>query len=84
MFLENQFNSFLSKDNFILAFKRLQTAPRNLYKELYGEDLQIFGLFLEENIKNLLNEIDTNIFKSESSYKIFIPRKIILLDHFLY
>jgi len=75
MFYGDQFNNFLTLDNFALAFKRLQTASRNLYKELYYEDLQIFGLFLEENITLLLNEIDQGIFKAESSYKIFFPKK---------
>lgn len=75
MFSESQFESFLSKENFFLAFKRLQTAPRNLYKDLYYEDLKIFGLFLDNNIKNLLNEIEHGIFKPESSYKLFVPKK---------
>ncbi|MDG2989874.1 RNA-directed DNA polymerase [Candidatus Synechococcus calcipolaris G9] len=75
MLKESQFESFLSKENFILAFQRLQTAPRNVYKDLYYEDLKIFGLFLEENIKSLLDEIKHCIFSPTSSYKIFIPKK---------
>ncbi len=73
----NQFDfaQFLKSENFRLAFQRLQTAPGSLYKELYREDLKIFGLFLEENIKSLLNEIEQNIFKPENSYKIFLPKK---------
>ncbi|WP_041780059.1 hypothetical protein [Allocoleopsis franciscana] len=75
MFLVNQFDNFLTLENFHLAFSRLQTATRDLYKELYYEDLKIFGLFLDENIKFVLNEIEQGIFKPESSYKIFIPKK---------
>jgi len=75
MCLDNQFEHFLTSENFHLAFQRLQTASRNLYKDLYYEDLQIFGLFLEENIKFLLHEIEQGIFKPENSYKIFIPKK---------
>lgn len=75
MLLENQFEDFLTLENFHLAFMRLQTAPKNLYKELYYEDLQIFNHFLSENIKLLLNELDKGIFKPEGSYKIFIPKK---------
>lgn len=71
----NQRESFLSTENFQLAFRRLQTAPRNFYKELYYEDLQIFELLLESNIKSTLTEIEQDIFKPESSYKIFIPKK---------
>jgi hypothetical protein len=75
MFSANQFDDFLTPENFNLAFRRLQTASRDLYKELYYEDIKIFGLFLDENIKLLLNEIKQGIFKPESSYKIFIPKK---------
>lgn len=58
MFSTNQFEDFLTPENFHLAFKRLQTASRDLYKELYYEDLLIFGLFLDENINLLLHEIE--------------------------
>jgi len=75
MFSGNQFNDFITPEKFHLAFRRLQTASRDLYKELYYEDLRIFGLFLDENIKFLLNEIEQGIFKPESSYKIFVPKK---------
>lgn len=75
MFLVNQFDDFLTPGNFHLAFERLQTASRNLYKELYYEDLQIFGLFLDDNINLIIHDIEQGIFKPESSYKIFIPKK---------
>lgn len=75
MLSESQFEDFLTLENFHLAFNRLQTAARALYKELYYEDLQIFGLFLDENIKLLVHEIEQEIFKPESSYKIFVPKK---------
>lgn len=73
------FDDFLTHENFHLAYERLKTASRSLYKELYYEDIKIFGLFLEKNISILLNEIEQNIFKPESSYKIFIPKKNNLL-----
>lgn len=72
---EYQVQNFLSVDNFRLAFDRLRTASRNTYKELYYEDLKIFGLCLGENIETLLNEIQQEIFNPESSYKIFVPKK---------
>lgn len=75
MFSANQFEDFLTPGNFHLAFRRLQTASRDLYKELYYEDIQIFGLFLDENIKLIINDIKQGIFKPESSYKIFLPKK---------
>ncbi|YAF96191.1 MAG: reverse transcriptase domain-containing protein [Nodularia sp. CChRGM 3473] len=69
------FDLFLTSENFHLAYQRLQTASRNLYKELYYEDIKIFGLFLDKNIATLLNEVEQKIFKPESSYKIFVPKK---------
>lgn len=72
---KSQFDIFLTSDNFQLAFKRLQTASRNLYKELYYQDLKIFGFFLDQNIESLINEIGQKIFKPEKSYKIFMPKK---------
>lgn len=75
MSAESHFKQFLTVENFHLSFRRLQTAPRNLYKELYHEDLKIFGLFLDENIDSLVNEIEQCIFKASSSHKIFITKK---------
>lgn len=70
-----QYDKFLTYNNFYLAFRRLQTASRNLYKQLYYEDLKIFGFFITENINSLINEIKQEIYKPEKSYKIFIPKK---------
>lgn len=75
MSTRQHFDDFLTPENFHLAYQRLQTASRNLYKELYYEDIKIFGFFLEKNISILLNEIEQDIYKPESSYKIFIPKK---------
>lgn len=75
MLSKSHFDDFFTPENFNLAFQRLQTASRNLYKDLYYEDIGIFGFNLERNISVLLNEIEQEIFKPESSYKIFIPKK---------
>ena len=74
--IDSQKELFLATENFKLAFKRLQTASRNLYKELYIEDLEIFGFLLEGNIENLIEEIRNNIFEPEKSFKIFLPKKL--------
>lgn len=70
-----QDEKFLSEDNFRLAFLRLQTAPRNLYKSIYYEDLKIFELFLDENIKSVINQIRQKTYRPEKCHKIFIPKK---------
>lgn len=75
MTFRTHFDDFLTSENFYLAYQRLQTAPKNLYKELYYEDIKIFGFFLDKNILTLLNEIEYDIFNPEASYKIFVPKK---------
>lgn len=71
----NQFEHFLTIENFELAFKRLQTSPRNIYKDIYFEDTKIFGLLLKNNIESLIYEIKQRIYKPQKSHKIFIPKK---------
>jgi hypothetical protein len=71
----NNFEQLLTVENFCLAFSRLITCKRDLYKEIYYEDIKIFNLFLIENINSLLNEIREEIYEPENSYKIFIPKK---------
>ena len=73
--MTRQFDLFLNIHNFELAFKRLQTSRRDLYKDLYHEDMNIFGLLLNNNIESLIHEIKQKIFKPERSHKIFIPKK---------
>lgn len=70
-----QYEQFLSPDNFELAYVRLKTASKNLYKSIYYEDLKIFGLYLDENIETVINQIKQDIYKPEKCHKIFIPKK---------
>lgn len=70
-----QYDQFLTSENFKLAFLRLKTASRNLYKTIYYEDLRIFGLYLDENIESTINVIRNDIYEPEKSHKFFIPKK---------
>lgn len=70
-----QYEKFLTSSNFKLAFDRLKTALRNLYKSIYYEDLKIFGLYLDENIETVITSIKQDIYKPEKCHKIFIPKK---------
>lgn len=70
-----QYDKFLTPNNFKLAFERLKTASRNLYKSIYYEDLKIFGLYLDENIETVISNIKQDIYKPEKCHKIFIPKK---------
>lgn len=51
---------FLTHENFELAFNRLKTMSRNLYKELYMRDLRIFSHYLSSNIETLIAELTEN------------------------
>jgi hypothetical protein len=70
-----QYEKFLTIDNFKLAFVRLKTAQRNLYKTIYLPDLAIFEVFLDENLRTLIITIQNKTYKPEKSHKIFIPKK---------
>jgi len=49
-----QYDEFISKDNFILAYKRLKTVKRNEYKEFFYKDFECFKLFFEKIFISLL------------------------------
>ncbi|UOX32379.1 RNA-directed DNA polymerase [Flavobacterium sediminilitoris] len=70
-----QYQKFLSSDNFKLAFERLKTSGRSLYKTIYYEDLKLFELYLDDNINTVINNIKQDIYFPEKCHKIFIPKK---------
>ncbi|MEA5009690.1 reverse transcriptase domain-containing protein [Clostridium tyrobutyricum] len=69
-----QYNDFLEYNNFILAYKRLQTAGRNLYKTLYMNDLKIFGIYLEKNIQSLIYKIKEGSYNYGKALKYYLPK----------
>ncbi|MCD8443169.1 RNA-directed DNA polymerase [Tenacibaculum dicentrarchi] len=71
----NQYDKLLTLENFELAFYRLKTAQRNLYKSIYYSDLKIFETFLQSNIQSLIKQLKTKTYKPERAHKIFIPKK---------
>lgn len=70
-----QYDKFLTLENFELAFYRLKTAQKNLYKSIYYTDLKIFETFLQNNLITLIDQLKTKTYKPEKSHKIFIPKK---------
>lgn len=71
----SHYEKFLSIENFQLAFVRLSTASRNFYKTIYYEDLKIFELFLQENLRSVINLVRQGIYTPEQCHKIFVPKK---------
>ena len=70
-----QYDDFLSKDNFLLAYARVKTAPRNDYKEFYYRDFDAFEYFLDDNIAQLIHEIKEGIFAPTDCEKYYMPKK---------
>lgn len=71
-----QYDMFLSKDNFILAYYRLLYMPDNLhYSHFYQEDLNSFGMFLNSNVEQLINEISTSTYRPHPVDRFYIPKK---------
>lgn len=70
----SHYDKFLTYDNFELAFNRLQTASRNLYKELYMHDMHIFGHYLNSNLKTLIAELVENTYEFGESIKYYLPK----------
>lgn len=71
-----QFEKFLDKENFILAYFRLQNAPNNLRNEVfYYEDLDSFGTFLNKNIEQLISDIRDSKYTPIQAERYYIPKK---------
>lgn len=74
--MSTQFEKFLSKDNFILAYYRLLYMPDNLhYSHFYEEDLNSFGMFLNSNVEQLIDEISTSTYHPHPVERFYIPKK---------
>ncbi|MSS44177.1 hypothetical protein FYJ27_10715 [Anaerosalibacter bizertensis] len=66
--------NFLDINNFILAYERLKTYPRNYYKSIYINDLYNFGLNLDINIATLIDRIENDIYEPSCASKIYMPK----------
>ena len=91
--MENQYEQFLSEDNFTLAYMRLKTATRSPYKEFFYDDFKLFEVYFDQYIKQLVHEIKENIFEPRQCVKYFMPKKknlarpitmLTLLDQIVY
>ena len=70
-----QYEQFISKENFILAYQRLKTVKRNEYKEFFYRDFEAFELFFEQNIEQLIHYIKEGIYKPQNCEKYYMPKK---------
>lgn len=88
-----QYESFISKENFILAYNRIKTVKRNEYKEFFYKDFEAFEMFFEKNIDQLINNIQEGIYEPHECEKYYMPKKknlarpislICLIDQIVY
>ena len=70
----DQYDRFLSKENFMLAFLRIKTMRRNEYKEFYYKDISAFEAFLDANINQLINDIKENKYQPRPVCKYYVPK----------
>ena len=70
----DQYDRFLSKENFMLAFLRIKTMRRNEYKEFYYKDISAFEAFLDANINQLINDIKENKYQPRPACKYYVPK----------
>ncbi|MBE3128422.1 MAG: hypothetical protein IMZ60_01955 [Actinobacteria bacterium] len=67
-------NKLLTKDNFFLAWKRINTGTNIYYKRFFREVYLAYEISHKSNIENLLNRIKGGSFKPCEPDKIFIPK----------
>ena len=91
--LGEQYDQFISCENFRLAYVRLKTVTRNTYKEFYFEDFRIFEAYFDLNIEELLHQVQEGIYEPSSSERYYMPKKknlarpitmITLIDQIVY
>lgn len=65
---------FLAKDNFLLAWKRLNTGTNFYYKKFFREVFLAYEISHETSIENLINRLKCNTFEPSNPDRIFIPK----------
>jgi len=70
----DQYERFLMKDNFKLAFLRIKTTRRCEYKEFYYKDIAAFEMFLDANIEQLISDIKQNKYQAQPVCKYYVPK----------
>ena len=55
--MRNQYEQFLSLENFILAYTRLKTMQRSKFKSFFYDDFKAFELYFDDNIQQLCNDV---------------------------
>lgn len=70
----NHWKKFLSYNNFILAWRRINTGLNVNYKRFFREAYLAYEVSLDSNIKNLIKRIKNDVYEPHQPDKIFIPK----------
>ena len=65
----------LEFDDFQRAYRQLEAAPLGYYKEIYADEMRIFGQNLNENIESVLDHLRQKTYRPSTAYKIYLPKK---------
>jgi len=70
----NNWNKFLSKENFVLAWRRVSTGTNVYYKRFFRNVFLAYEVALEENIANLIDRIKGKSYLPREPEKVFLPK----------
>lgn len=73
--MNEQYEHFLTKENFTLAYKRLKTIKKHEYKDFYYHDFKAFEALFNQNIETLICEVGEGIYEPSSCEKYYMPKK---------
>jgi len=71
---KEMFNKLISKNNLLLAWRRITTSGNSQYKKFYRNLYSIFEVAVNENIKYLNQNLKANIYKPKFPERTYLPK----------
>ncbi|WFF72262.1 RNA-directed DNA polymerase [Proteiniclasticum sp. QWL-01] len=70
-----QYDAFLTTENFTLAYIRIKTASKSVYKDFFYDDFRAFEAFFDINIGELLHQVKEDIYIPSKCERYYAPKK---------
>lgn len=70
----NYWDNFLSKQNFLLSWRRINTGSNAYYKRFFRKTFIAYEISLENNISSLIKRIKSGSYIPKKPERIFIPK----------
>ena len=70
----NYWDNFLSKQNFLLSWRRINTGSNAYYKRFFRKTFIAYEISLENNISSLIKRIKSGSYTPKKPERIFIPK----------